>query len=111
MTERPCQTSVVEVDAPVAGSATAGVPVLAAAMAPAAPATGTVADSVTVGVLMIAVAEVHAAVLAAPAAAHVADSCDHASKHYSSCDHHCRHAVPFAIAHSPSPGHSSADEP
>ena len=84
-----------EVDAPVAGSATTGVPVLAAAMAPAAPAAATIVDSTIAGVLMIAVAEVHAAVLAAPAAAHVADSCDHAGKHYSSRNHHCCPARPI----------------
>jgi short subunit fatty acids transporter len=88
--------SVVEVEAPVAGSATAGLPVLAAAVVHVAvPVAATVASSATalvlVLVLVLAAAEFHVAEPAAPAAANVTDSCDPVGKHYSIRDHHCRH--------------------
>jgi hypothetical protein len=86
--------SVVEVEVPVAGSATVGLPVLAAAVVHVAvPAAATVASSATalVLVLVLAAAEFHVAEPAAPAAANVTDSCDPVGKHYSIRDHHCRH--------------------
>jgi hypothetical protein len=76
----------VEVEAPVAGSATVWVPVLA-------------------------VAVVHVAVPAALATASVANNYDPVGKHFSNHDDHCRRVVLFVLAHNPNPGHSLADEP